>query len=418
MQDTQSPADLHTHPLSDVIPWMRPAEWGVFLEDIKQRGILEPLQLAGDGCTVLDGRHRLKAAVVLGISAVPVKPASLQDVSETEYVVRAALVRRNLTDDQRAIIADRTTEKLIRERKQQASKRASAMRWGNPCEEIGAISSHPLPRTRQLLATTFGISQRRLMKAQFVSDQAPDLADEVLHGTLPLIQAVSLAKRRANLAALAQLPDLSPTDRLQVLCGDFREVGAGLPDGSIDLIVTDPPYTKADMPLWDDVAAFAKRMLKPSGFFVTYCGNLYLPEAIQSLGKHLTYYWLVCLEHRSAHPKNYFRHTFGLMKPILIYAKEPIIVQSEWLMDIVKDTGPDKRYHDWGQSVQAVRYLVSRFSKRGDLVLDMCAGSGTNVLAALLEGRRAIAIEINPLHATTIRKRGQEILAAATPNAS
>ena len=44
MQDSRSPAALQTHPLSDSIPWMRNAEWGVFLEDIMQRGILEPLQ--------------------------------------------------------------------------------------------------------------------------------------------------------------------------------------------------------------------------------------------------------------------------------------------------------------------------------------------------------------------------------------
>ncbi|MDQ3848198.1 MAG: site-specific DNA-methyltransferase, partial [Thermoproteota archaeon] len=323
-----------------------------------------------------------------------------------------------LTDDQRAILASRMTEKLRQERQQQAGKLAAATRWSGACDEIAPISSHPKRRTRHLLATTFGVSERRMRSARFIHDHAPDLADEVLRGSLLLIQALSLAKRRANLAALAHLPDLSPTDRLHVLCGDFREVGAGLPDASIDLIVTDPPYTKAAMPLWDDVAAFANRVLKPSGFFITYSGTLYVPEAIQRLGKHLTYYWLACLEHRGAHRQNYFRHVFELMKPILIYAKEPVRVQPEWLMDIVKSTGPDKRYHDWGQSVEAVRYLVTRFSKPGDLVLDPCSGSGTNVLAALLEGRRAIAIELNPLHATTIRKRGQEILAAETPHAS
>lgn len=69
-------APLRLHPLAARVPEMRPAEWRAFLEDIRQRGIREPLRLAPDCVTVLDGRHRLRAARELGLESVHAGPGS------------------------------------------------------------------------------------------------------------------------------------------------------------------------------------------------------------------------------------------------------------------------------------------------------------------------------------------------------
>ncbi|MBI4491365.1 MAG: ParB N-terminal domain-containing protein, partial [Chloroflexi bacterium] len=44
---------------------MRPDEWRAFVADVRERGILDPVRVAPDGVTVLDGRHRLRAALEL-----------------------------------------------------------------------------------------------------------------------------------------------------------------------------------------------------------------------------------------------------------------------------------------------------------------------------------------------------------------
>ena len=60
-----------------------------------------------------------------------------------------------------------------------------------------------------------------------------------------------------------------------------------------------------------------------------------------------------------------------------------------------------------------MRQLVRRFSLPGDTILDPFAGSGTTGVAALLEGRRFIGVELDPTyHAIAARRLAD---AAAQP---
>ena len=42
-------------------------------------------------------------------------------------------------------------------------------------------------------------------------------------------------------------------------------------------------------------------------------------------------------------------------------------------------------------------YFIQRFTKKGDLVFDPFCGRGTTPLEALLQGRKAIGSDLNPL---------------------
>jgi predicted methyltransferase len=58
--------------------------------------------------------------------------------------------------------------------------------------------------------------------------------------------------------------------------GDLREAWADVPDGSIDCLVVDPPYDEAGIPLFEDLARLALRVLKPGRLAAIYCGHLHL----------------------------------------------------------------------------------------------------------------------------------------------
>lgn len=76
---------LKLHAQAQLIPPMRADEWRDFYQDVVFRGIKVPLEIMGDG-TILDGRHRYKAALEAGLADVPVTDAVLGSDDATTYM--------------------------------------------------------------------------------------------------------------------------------------------------------------------------------------------------------------------------------------------------------------------------------------------------------------------------------------------
>ena len=79
--------------------------------------------------------------------------------------------------------------------------------------------------------------------------------------------------------------------------GDFRDLIKKVKPNSVDLILTDPPYPKKYLYLWEDLAREAKRVLKPGGFLISYSGQYHLLQILDYFKKYLEYYWLAGLNH-------------------------------------------------------------------------------------------------------------------------
>lgn len=52
-------------------------------------------------------------------------------------------------------------------------------------------------------------------------------------------------------------------------------------------------------------------------------------------------------------------------------------------------------WHSTQKPVELGRYLIRTYTRPGDTVLDNCFGSGSFLVAAALEGRNSIGIEVN-----------------------
>lgn len=406
MITNRPPADLRQHPLSGLVPPMRAGEWRSFLADVQERGVLEPLHLAPDDVTVLDGRHRLRAALETGLESVPTTPAHLDGQSEIGYMIKAAVLRRHLTDDQRAMLACDMAKEMAGQRRSEAAKRAAEMRWSGCVEATIATTHESEPvRTREVVAQTFGVSAHKVRTAAGVVRMAPDLAEKVAVGEIQLRKVAGQVARRERLAELAALPEVPEDDRYRVWHGDFRELGGQIADSSIDLILTDPPYVAKGLSLWPDLAALGARVLRPGGLLVSYCGQFFLPQCMAAMSEHLAYYWLAGIEHTGPPGHHFSRQVVNAFKPILVYQKPPERAPFTWWTDLVRGSGREKQDHAWQQGVEESRALVRAFSGPGGLILDPFAGSGTFAVAAALEGRRSLAIEIDGDHCETIRKR-------------
>lgn len=49
-----------------------------------------------------------------------------------------------------------------------------------------------------------------------------------------------------------------------------------------------------------------------------------------------------------------------------------------------------------GKPLTAMRQIVRDYSDSGETIVDLCAGNATTLLAAALQGRKALGCEVNP----------------------
>jgi hypothetical protein len=75
-------------------------------------------------------------------------------------------------------------------------------------------------------------------------------------------------------------------------------------------------------------------------------------------------------------------------------------------------SGRGDREHIGGKDSTIMRAIVSDYTRPGDLVCDPCAGAATTLLAAAIEGRRAIGAEMDP---ETFAKAQKRIARGWTP---
>jgi site-specific DNA-methyltransferase (adenine-specific) len=406
---------------------MRPAEWRAFLEDVRERGMLEPLRVAADGSTVLDGRHRLKAAAELGLVEVPVAPAGCDVADEAAYMLRAAIHRRHLTDDQRAILAARLAEALGSERRRDKARVAIRSRWEAAPREV-ALDTRGItpvpgvsgePKAREIAARELGVSERRLRVARELGRTAPDLAARVEAGTLPLLVAKTEAARRSAIQELRAGPPAELPQGAEIWQGDAFELARKIPDESVDLILTDPPYTSGDTGIWEPLGALAERVLRPGGWLLCHVGTMDLPAELAGLcSSGLEWWWMAALvlpggPHAPAVRARRVRNGW---QAIAILRKPGPNPPTIWFSDVILPRREgEKDLHPWQKALDPGRRLIRRFSLPGQMVLDPFCGSGTFPAAAALEGRRPLGIELDVGHAETARQR---VAAAADERAA
>lgn len=130
-------------------------DWAAWVTEIRTNGILEPIRVVpnGDGWLAVDGRHRLAAALEIGLEEVPVIEVSDEEASVIiESTVNG---RRHWTKSMRAyfgvLIHPEVADQEAAAARAKAGKRP-------PAENAGGISQADL-------ACRFGVSERLMRDA-------------------------------------------------------------------------------------------------------------------------------------------------------------------------------------------------------------------------------------------------------------
>ena len=190
----------------------------------------------------------------------------------------------------------------------------------------------------------------------------------------------------------------------QVITGDCLEVMATLDAGSVDAVVTDPPYPREFEHLYGATAQEARRVLRVGGSFLTLCGHYQLARILPDMAEHLKYRWIIRMEQ----PGSNARMAMGIIatwKPMLWFVNEKlsparVVTDACVSRKRSKDSG-----HPWEQGLNYALWGIENLTNPGDLVLDPFCGSGTTGVACVQTGRRFIGIEIDPGYADIARAR-------------
>jgi ParB-like chromosome segregation protein Spo0J len=94
-------SDIKVHPHAEIFPEMSEAELADFADDIREHGLLEPIEMHTG--MLLDGRHRYQACLISGV-----EPRYVDKTNEVEdtlsYVTSKNALRRHLTRQQKVMI--------------------------------------------------------------------------------------------------------------------------------------------------------------------------------------------------------------------------------------------------------------------------------------------------------------------------
>jgi DNA modification methylase len=202
--------------------------------------------------------------------------------------------------------------------------------------------------------------------------------------------------------------DMPEEYRNQIVTGDCRDLAQRIPDESVDLIFTDPPYPKEYIELYGWLAETGARVLKPGGSLITLLGHAYLPEVLDLMRPHLNYHWTLCQYQPTVTNTATFwpRMVFIRWKPLLWFVKGKYSNRF-MIQDGVSPAKRDKTFHHWGQPEDSAMYWLYEMTGRipNCVVLEPFAGGGTVPAVCKALRKDFVAFEIDPEMAQRARNR-------------
>lgn len=196
----------------------------------------------------------------------------------------------------------------------------------------------------------------------------------------------------------------------KIICGDCLEVMRDWPDGCVDLVLTDPPYPKEYLGVWDKLFSGSQKVLNRGGFLVTLCGHYQLDFIMRTAEDSLLNWFWIGTAPNNNQP---IMHGFKVKcchKPILMFRKNMgmpnrIFYDNFGLRLKTKEWAESQELHKWGQALGLFYEPIDALTKEDDLILDPFCGSGTTCVVAKKLGRRYIGIDISPEYCEIARER-------------
>ncbi len=235
---------------------------------------------------------------------------------------------------------------------------------------------------------------------------------------------------------------------IQLYNGDCLELMKNIPDGSVDLVLTDPPYGTTACK-WDSVIPFEpmweqlNRIIKPNGAICLFGSEPFSSALRMSNIKNFRYDWIWEKSYSTGFMnanKMPLKNTetisvFYKMLPVYnpqgvvkinkkcnrkrdkettIYSNmglkngEYVQRYTNYPTSIIKTHKKEKTEHPTQKPIALLEYLIKTYTNEGETVLDFTMGSGSTGVACINTNRNFIGIELDKGYFDIAEKRINE----------
>ena len=168
-------------------------------------------------------------------------------------------------------------------------------------------------------------------------------------------------------------------------------------DNSVSLILTDPPYKKEHLYLYEELAQQAIKVLKDGGSLLCYIGHYAIGTIISMMEKHgLKFHWPIAVIHSGPSSAMWDRRILVGYKLMLWFTKGKY--DGEFVRDTIKSEFQGKELHEWAKSTVESDYYIQYLTLEDEIVYDPFLGQGTCGVSAVKLGRQFIGSEIDKGH--------------------
>lgn len=382
----------------DLIPPLQPEEIAGLEASLLAEGCRDAL-IAWDG-VLIDGHNRYVICQKHGIDyAITEKELADRDAAIL-WIIDNQMGRRNLADIDRIALQRRRKAVVA------AMAKANQRVHGNTAPGKAKTVSAKLRqvKTSRELAKAAGVGERTYDAGELILDAAekgevePEVIEAIRKKEKSIHRVARDLKEKRQRDKRDQTRDTAAAAVAEVdariIVGDFREHTDTVPDNSVSLIFTDPPYDRKATDMLDGLGAFAAAKLAPGGSLICYVGQTQIPGALDALRKHLRYWWTIACIHAG---RSTVMREYGVnagWKAVLWFVKDTRHNNSVMVRDVMSG-GEEKQYHEWQQSQSEAEYWIANLTTENDIVCDPFMGGGTTAAAAEKLHRRWIGFEID-----------------------
>lgn len=232
---------------------------------------------------------------------------------------------------------------------------------------------------------------------------------------------------------------------INLMRGNCLEVMRSIPDGSVDMVLADPPYGTTACK-WDSLIPFEpmweqlKRVIKKRGAIVMTASQPFASALVMSNAKMFAYEW-VWVKSKITGVLNAKKMPVRKHEQVLVFCDskatgtynaqglvlngkitkqgsnsdnygarslEPYVQEwANWPRDVLEIASEGKTVHPTQKPVALMEYLIRTYTNEGETVLDFTMGSGTTGVACVNTGRKFIGIELDETYFGIAQRRIQ-----------